>query len=137
MVALPNLAAELLASLAVLGAMGCAHAPADAKEAPPAPWFDVFPAFPGARALASEHVHGNSMHIHWASYATPASPEEVVAFYAARIPDAERPDARHLSLRRPDLKNLSVHPSDDSYPRGEGKLEPGERTVIVVSQAIR
>lgn len=131
-----------LGSLALLGLLGCAHAP-ESPAAPPPPtapaerWLEVFPAYPGARPLGSQHVVGNGMHIQWSSFAIKAPPEEVAAFYARQFPGAQQTDPRRIDVRAENGKVLAVHPAEGSYPRADLAPGPDEKTVVIVSQAIR
>ena len=77
------------------------------------------------------------MHILWASYAVAATPEEVAA-YLRHFPDAKAPKPKQLEVRGPNDKILSVYPAaDPSFPKCSKEPGPTEKTVILVSQAIR
>lgn len=101
-------------------------------------WLDVFAAYPGARELCSQHVSGNVMHILWHAYATRDVPEKVIAFYARAEGEehAER-DEHSVTFRHGD-KVLSIHSTAaKGYPDCGKAPGPEEKTVIIVSQAVR
>ena len=84
-------------------------------------------AAPGAPTGDAEAIR----EIHWVSFASAASPEEVASFYGAR--------GMHLDGERTYRAGrlvLSVHPASDAqHPTCSEKPKPAERTLIVVSQA--
>ena len=101
-------------------------------------WLGVFPAYPGAREICSQHVTGNLMHIIWAAYATRDEPEKVGAFYLKSEGEerAERNNA-WLTFRHGD-KLLSIHrASARDYPDCGKSPDREDKTVLIVSQAIR
>jgi len=101
-------------------------------------WLNIFPAYPAARGLCSQHVAGNVMHILWHAYVTTDAPEEVSAFYrqAGRTAHVEV-DENPFKLRHGD-NVLSVHSaSAKDYPDCGKAPSPEDKTVIIVSQAIR
>jgi len=101
-------------------------------------WLDTFSAYPGARELCSQHVTGNTMHILWRAYVTVDATKDVIAFYVqAEGKEHVELSENSLTVRRGD-KVLSVHAaSARDYPRCGADPRPGERTVLIVSQAIR
>jgi hypothetical protein len=126
--------------LLLLGVIGAFAWGGGAQAAEPASerWLEVFPAYPKARQLCSEHISGTGMHILWESYAVAATPEEVAAFYLRHFPDATAPKPKQLEVRAPKDKILSVYPAaEPSFPRCAKEPGPTEKTVILVSQAIR
>jgi hypothetical protein len=101
-------------------------------------WMGVFPAFPGARKLCSQHVSANVMHIVWTAYATASPPAEVIAFYEKHhgALAVERKGAM-LTLRAGENLHLSVHPKESEYPTCDVLPATGDATVIIVSQSSR
>jgi hypothetical protein len=101
-------------------------------------WGDRFPAYSGAREVGKEHVSGANMHILCSAYATSARTEDVVAFYAARFSDAQRETARRITVRAKDEHVLEVKGVDDAEgPRCGARLTGEDKTIIVVSQAVK
>jgi len=77
------------------------------------------------------------MHILWTAYVTRDDPEKAGAFYLNTEGNehAER-DRKRLTFRRSD-KVLSIHhASAKDYPDCGKRPSPGEKTVLIVSQAI-
>ncbi|MGA2326479.1 MAG: hypothetical protein ABSH05_09350 [Bryobacteraceae bacterium] len=119
-------------------------APATEQGTAPSPpreggeWLDVFAAYPGARELCSQHVSGNLMHILWHAYVTRDIPEKVIAFYVqAEGQEHLEREENSVRLRHGD-KVLSIHSaSAKDYPDCGKAPGPEEKTVIIVSQAIR
>lgn len=99
-------------------------------------WLGVFPAFPGARRLCSEHITANVMEIDWTAYVSTSPPAEVVAFYEKHHGDSkmERKGAR-FTLRASEDVDLSVHPRDDHYPTCDVEPAAGDATMIIVSRS--
>ncbi|MBM3745856.1 MAG: hypothetical protein FJW34_08665 [Acidobacteria bacterium] len=114
----------------------------DAVEPPPATtaerWLDTFAVYPGARELCSQHVTGNAMHILWHAYATRDLPEKVIAFYVqAEGKEHAEQSENSVTFRHGD-KVLSIHrASAKDYPECGKPPRPEEKTVLIVSQAIR
>ena len=101
-------------------------------------WLDAFSAYPGARELCSQHVTGNTMHILWRAYAAVDATKDVIAFYVQAEPKENiELSENSLTVRRGD-KVLSVHAaSATDYPRCGVDPRPGERTVLIVSHAMK
>jgi hypothetical protein len=101
-------------------------------------WLDTFSAYPGARVLCSQHVTGNIMHILWTAYVTVDATKDVIAFYVqAEGKERVELEENSVTVRRGD-QVLSVHAaSAKDYPRCGVEPRREERTVIIVSQAIR
>lgn len=108
------------------------------KEKMTGKWLDTFTAYQGARELCSQHVTGATMHILWRAYVTVDATMDVIAFYVKAEDKEQLELGEHsLTLRRGD-KVLSIHAaSARDYPRCGADPRPGEKTVIIVSQAIR
>lgn len=101
-------------------------------------WLDTFSVYPGARELCSQHVTGNVMHILWRAYATVDATKDVIAFYVqAEGKEHVELEENSVTVHRGD-KVLSVHAaSAKDYPRCGAEPRREEKTVIIVSQAIR
>jgi hypothetical protein len=114
----------------------------DAIEPPPTTtaekWLGTFAVYPGARELCSQHVTGNVMHILWHAYATRDLPEKVIAFYMqAEGKERAGQSENSVTFRHGD-KVLSIHrASAKDYPECGKPPRPEEKTVLIVSQAIR
>jgi hypothetical protein len=78
------------------------------------------------------------MHILWSAYATRDAPEQVNAFYLqAEGKEHAEQNENSLTFRRGD-KVLSIHrASAKDYPDCGTHPSPEEKTVLIVSQAIR
>ncbi len=101
-------------------------------------WLDTFAAYPGAREHCSQHVTGNVMHILWHAYVTGDTPDKVIAFYVqAEGEEHVEQGENSLTVRHGD-KVLSIHstPAKD-YPTCGKAPRPEDKTIIIVSQAIR
>lgn len=105
-------------------------------------WLEGTDAYPDARKLCDEHVMGGSgepppgveriREIHWVSYASTASPEEIASFYSARGMHLDG-EHKYASGRF----RLSVDPvSSSGYPKCSEGPKPPERSVIVLSLAL-
>jgi len=101
-------------------------------------WLDTFAAYPGARELCSQHVTGNVMHILWHAYVSRDIPEKVIAFYVqAEGKEHVEQGQNSLSVRHGD-KVLSIHSTAaKDYPDCGKSPRPEEKTIMIVSQAIR
>jgi len=101
-------------------------------------WLDAFPAYPGARELCSQHVTGNVMHIVWSAYVTRDATEQVNGFYLREEgKEHAEQNENSLSFRHGD-KVLSIHrASAKDYPDCGKAPSPEDKTVLIVSQAIR
>ncbi len=127
-----SMRAGVVVGLAMLALVGCRSDSAASGR-----WLDVFPAYPGARELCSQHVTGTVGHIIWTAYVTADEPERVGAFYLKAEGEgrAER-DGEQLSFRHGD-KVLSIHrASAKDYPDCGKRPGPNDKTVLIVSQAI-
>ena len=124
-----RLAGLVLGFLCLLGAGAARTAPKEER------WLDVFPAYPGARRLCSQHVSGNTAHINWTLYATTDDPERVRTFYEKNPGGAEveKVDGRVVGLRGPGKERLSIHGVEESYPSCGTAPTAKDRTAIVVS----
>ncbi len=101
-------------------------------------WLEIFTIYPGVRDMCNQHITGNSMHILWRSYASKDAPSKVMAFYKERHSDlVESTSNAEMKLRGTSDKVLSVHAVPGKFPTCENGPAADEKTVIVVSQAIR
>lgn len=107
---------------------------------PPAVQKSGFEPYPSARNLCSEHVAGNSMHLAWTSWATKDELAAVVAHYekatGQKAGTGERGERTFTDGK--DLR-LSVYPASkhDAFPKCDKKPAADEKTVVLISQAIR
>lgn len=128
---------RLAAAAAIVALAACARA-GDRRAAAPSGelWLDVFVPYPRARALCDERLDGHSMDVAWRSYATADTSDAVVAFYKQAHPTLVDRDGKDLvSLRAPGEKALAVMEAGRRAPSCGEPATPGERTIIVVSQA--
>jgi len=99
-----------------------------------------FEPYRGARKLCAEHVTGNSMHITWSTHATSDDLNKVVAFYEQTLGRKAGTGARgeRTFEAKPD-RSLSIYPAarHADFPHCETKPKAAEKTVILVSRAIR
>jgi hypothetical protein len=101
-----------------------------------------FAEYAGAHSLCHEHVAGTSMHIEWMSYATTDEPGKVVAFYEKSLAaksGAGDNGSRTFDLGTDGTTKLSVFPAAkaDAFPHCSVAPKAADRTVILVSQAIK
>jgi hypothetical protein len=101
-----------------------------------------FEPYKGARQLCSEHVSGGkgSMHITWTSWATKDDLATVVAHYEkAHGKKAGTGDKGERTFSDDKNLRLSIYPAtkNDDFPKCGKKPEAGEKTVVLISQAIR
>jgi hypothetical protein len=104
-------------------------------------WY-AFAAYPDARKLCDEHVAGNSMHISWQSYATADDIEKVAKFYERDQNGVFKadPDSGGRMLRAADgssVVTLITVAKAENIPSCDTKPKKGEKTVILVSKAVR
>lgn len=104
---------------------------------PPATPKSGFEPYAGARNLCSEHVTANAMHLTWSSWATKDEVAVVVAHYERATGQKAGTGERTLSDGK-DLR-LSVFPASkhDAFPKCDKKPAADEKTVVLISQAIR
>ncbi len=103
------------------------------------PWMG-FAAYPDARLLCDQHVSGTGMHILWRSYATVDALDRVIAFYERDTGRKTRPGAGGAPGLELDAdRKLAIYPAarSEEFPSCAVKPAAGERTVILVSTAIR
>jgi len=121
---------------------GDSRSTAPTTLAPEGKWLDSVPSFPDAREVGVQHVSGSgatgALHIICHLYATTKPPDQVVAFYATRIPGATGSQDRARLDARVGKIDVSVRSAlGRDAPRCGATLAPGDRTVIVLSQLIR
>jgi hypothetical protein len=107
----------------------------------PEQWLGVFKAFPGARRLCSQHVLGQSegkrVEIQFTLYSTSREPSETARFYVQAYGVPWKPGEQTISVKRAEgRKILAVHPVSAPHPECGVKPDPGDRTVIVVSEKV-
>jgi hypothetical protein len=101
-------------------------------------WVDVFARYPDVRELCNQHITGNTMHIVWQSYASKDPPAKVMAFYKEKHPEiVESQSDTEMKLRGPSDKLLSVYAVPGKFPTCDVAPAADEKTIIVVSQAMR
>ena len=99
-----------------------------------------FEPYKGARNLCSEHVTGNTMHIRWTSWATRDDVATVVAHYEKAIgKKAETGDKGERTFSDGKDLRIAIYPAtkNDGFPSCSKKPEAGEKTVVLISRAIR
>lgn len=129
--ALPGAASALALLLA------CNHMsppPSVPAPVPPSLWVEAFDAYPGASELCWQSVSGPGLHILWWAWTTPDPPEQVSAWYQARVPTAAVSGDKVLEIRADKGRILSVYPVGGAYPSCDKAPGPEVRTVIVVSR---
>ena len=107
----------------------------------PERWLGVFKAFPGAHRLCSQHVLGESdgkrVEIEFTLYGTSREPSETARFYAQAYGVPWKAGEKTISVKREEgRKILAVHPVSAPHPECGVKPDPGDRTVIVVSEKV-
>ncbi|MBX3157804.1 MAG: hypothetical protein KF773_17680 [Deltaproteobacteria bacterium] len=106
-------------------------------DTPAAKGFDPYK---GARMLCKEHVSGKAMHVVWTSWATKDDVATVAAHYEkATGGKPQKGDQGELRFSDDKDLRLQVYPAEknDSFPKCATKPAAGERTVVLISQAIR
>jgi hypothetical protein len=101
-----------------------------------------FERYPDTRLLCSEHVTGNNMHITWQTYASKDDMAKVVAFYEKSTKQKPgKGDKGEVSFDGADPANdkMSIYPAakNNDFPSCATKPAAGEKTVIMISKAIR
>lgn len=99
-----------------------------------------FEPYKGARNLCSEHVVGNTMHITWSSWATKDDLASVVASYEKAIgKNAGTGDKGERTFSGDKDFRLAIYPAAklDDFPHCNEKPKAGEKTIVLISQAIR
>jgi hypothetical protein len=99
-----------------------------------------FAAYPKARLLCDEHVLGNTMEIHWQTYAVKDDVKKVAKFYEKKTgKKGTKNGTGDLSWWNGAENVLAIYPAakSDAYPKCSVATKKGERTVIAVSSAIR
>jgi hypothetical protein len=120
-----------LAVAAAIACTGCAHGGGL--------WLDVFAPYPRARELCGDRIG----EIAFRTYATTAAPDEVAAFYKSAHPRLIDPTAKNsrtsdlVTLQAPGERVLAVMPNDRHAPSCGAQAGRDDRTIIVVSQALR
>ena len=107
----------------------------------PERWLGVFRAFPGARRLCSQRVLGQSegkrVEIQFTLYSTSRVPSETARFYAQAHGVPWKPGEQTISVKLAEgRKILAVQPVSAPHPECGVKPDPGDRTVIVVSEKV-
>jgi hypothetical protein len=117
----------------------CQAGAADKTPSEAGYWLGVYPPYPGATHVCSQHVSGNTMHINWSLYASKHNPEKVIAFYKNKTGDGDmdQQTAPEFTWRESGERMLHVLPVTARYPDCGVKPPEGTRTVFVVSQATR
>jgi hypothetical protein len=109
----------------------------------PADWF-TFAAYPQARQLCRERVHGagpRRMEIEWLLFATADAPQKVIAFYEREEKSKAKRDehgAFSITSKSAARDKMSIIPTEKAqhYPHCKTKAADGDKTVILVSRAI-
>lgn len=110
----------------------------------PTLWFS-YAAYPSARQLCHEHVMGHGgprrMEIEWILFASPDTPEKVIAFYEADQKTKAKRDGRggyDIPTRAGDRDSMTIIPAAKAsgYPHCAAKAAANEPTVILVSRAV-
>jgi hypothetical protein len=98
-----------------------------------------FEPYKNARNLCSEHITGNSMHVHWTTWATKDDLATVVAHYEkviGRKAETGSKGDRNFSDGKDRLMIYSAD-NNDKFPSCGKSPEAGEKTVVLISKAIR
>jgi hypothetical protein len=101
---------------------------------------DAYPPPKGARNLCSEHVIGNTMHIAWTSWASKDDVAKVVADYEKSLAmKAKAGDKGEHEFSDGKNLRLAIYPAAkvDDFPHCATKPAAGEKTIVLISQAIR
>ena len=102
--------------------------------------WQVFPPYPGSRELCHQRVHGSSGEITWTAYTASDLPQVVTAFYEGRLgkPETDSDGTRFRGAKEGATEQvLSVHPIGGSYPRCGKDPGPDDRTMLIVSRAVK
>jgi hypothetical protein len=132
-----------LIALLALGACTRGSPSPSARDAAPSdePRWDVFTTYPRVTKLCEEHITAQGMHVLWRSFASSDPPETVATFYRERhrawvVTDPASP-GQPLRLVAPKDLVLTVHAVGTGHPTCASAPGAGDRTVILVSQAVR
>ena len=93
--------------------------------------WDVFPAYPKATHVCTQHITGNAGHIEWSSYATTEDDGSVASFVSAFL---DRDMSHEFAVGD---AHLEVHAIGDAgVPSCETKPPADTKTLIIVSRLI-